>query len=251
MASIRTPCSLIVDGADLGAAQMAVDEALLDSVAAEPYPALRFYRWSQPTLSLGYFQSYSERAAHAPSLHCPLVRRQTGGGAILHDHELTYSLVVPCADPLAQEPARLYGAVHDALIEVLVALGCQATLQRDAVADQEHQQPFLCFLRRAPGDVLLGPIKICGSAQRRRRGAILQHGSLLLARSTAAPELPGILERSGRRMDPGELATGWGRGIAERLRFLLVPREISLAQRQAAQKLSAEKYSHARWNQRR
>ncbi len=251
MANSLTPCRLIIDGADTGAAQMAVDEALLDSVAAEPCPTLRFYRWSRPTLSLGYFQNYAERLAHAPSRDCPLVRRQTGGGAILHDQELTYSLVVPCADPLAHEPARLYEAAHDALIELLAAYGCQAQRQCEPAASAQCQQPFLCFQRRTPGDVLLGPIKICGSAQRRRRGAILQHGSLLLARSAAAPELPGILEQCGHPLDPGELSTGWGHGIAERLRFRPVRQEISLAERQAAQKLAIDKYACVLWNERR
>src|SRR4029079_17986228 len=117
--------------------------------------------------------------------------------------------------------------------------------------DEKRPQPFLCFLRRAPGDVLSGSTKICGSAQRRRRGAILQHGSLILARSPAAPELPGILELIGKRLEVGELVTGWGRGVADRLQFLLRMQPISLNERLAAQKLTNEKYSHALWTERR
>jgi lipoate-protein ligase A len=249
MADSPMPCRLIVDGAAPGAWQMAVDEALLDSVADNRQPVLRFYRWSEPTLSLGYFQTSAERATHPASGACPAVRRQTGGGAILHDQELTYSLVMPCAHPLAQEPGLLYDAVHDALIELLGQHGISARRNCDSIAPDP--QPFLCFVRRARGDVLAGPIKICGSAQRRRRGAILQHGSLLLARSPAAPELPGLLEHSGRRFQPGELTTGWGRGIAQRLQLALDQQQISLAEQAAARKLDTEKYTQPHWTERR
>ena len=72
---------------------MAVDEALLIDAAENGVATLRFYQWSEPTLSLGYFQRYDDRDQHAASRECAVVRRQTGGGAILHDRELTYSLV--------------------------------------------------------------------------------------------------------------------------------------------------------------
>ena len=94
-----SPCRLIDDGAAIGARQMALDEALLESAAERGSATLRFYRWSEPTLSLGYFQDYAERDSHAASRNCALVRRQTGGGAILHDRELTYSLAIPRAHP--------------------------------------------------------------------------------------------------------------------------------------------------------
>ncbi|HEY1784986.1 MAG TPA: lipoate--protein ligase family protein, partial [Pirellulales bacterium] len=85
-------CRLLVDAPASGAWNMAVDEALVDDAAERGTCWLRFYGWSEPTLSLGYFQGHAERLVHRPSRHCPLVRRASGGGAILHDAEITYCL---------------------------------------------------------------------------------------------------------------------------------------------------------------
>ena len=74
---------------------MAVDEVLLDAAAVREQLSLRFYGWSEPTLSLGYFQRVADRKQHIASRECPLVRRLSGGGAILHDDELTYSFATP------------------------------------------------------------------------------------------------------------------------------------------------------------
>src|SRR5882724_9809402 len=86
---------LIIDPPAHGAWNMAVDEALLESAAVDGIATLRLYQWSEPTLSLGYFQPAADRQTHPASRECPLVRRASGGGAILHDRELTYSLAIP------------------------------------------------------------------------------------------------------------------------------------------------------------
>ena len=247
----QLPCRLIVEGADSGARQMAVDEVLLEGAAAGGGATLRFYQWIEPTLSLGYFQRYAERDAHAASRDCALVRRQTGGGAILHDRELTYSLVSPWAHPLATDATRLYDAVHQSLIRVLAEMGLNARQRAVQHTQPASAQPFLCFQRQTMGDVLLGETKICGSAQRRRRGAILQHGSLLLATSTAAPELPGILEVGGRALEAGELAERWGRKIAATIQLALSPGALSPAECTTASSLGREKYGAELWNRRR
>jgi lipoate-protein ligase A len=244
-------CRLLVDPPAAGAWNMAVDEALLDWSAEHGARVLRFYRWSEPTLSLGYFQSYAERMRHPPSCQATVVRRSSGGGAILHDHELTYSLSMPGDHALADDSTWLYTAAHEALIETLSAWGVQAVLcQPSAVADRDAE-PFLCFERRARGDVLVGAAKICGSAQRRRRGALLQHGSLILSRSAAAPEIPGLDELSGHQLDPSELVAHWSQSIGHRLnlQFDRAPLEPGLAQRAAV--LASEKYGGDRWTQRR
>ena len=98
-----TVCHLIVDAPADGAWNMAADEALLHTVSNTETPVLRFYQWQSPTLSLGYFQSYADRNQHAASLEADVVRRLSGGGAILHDQELTYSLVLPGSNPLASD----------------------------------------------------------------------------------------------------------------------------------------------------
>src|SRR5262245_57717493 len=88
---------LLSDPPAPGAWNMAVDEVLLTAAAASGQATLRFYTWNEPTLSLGYFQAAADRQQHAASLACTLVRRASGGGAILHDRELTYSVALPLA----------------------------------------------------------------------------------------------------------------------------------------------------------
>jgi len=246
-----TPCRLLVDGPASGAWQMAVDEVLLDSAAERGVATLRFYEWSEPTLSLGYFQGYRERDAHRASRDCPLVRRQTGGGAILHDVELTYSLALPFAHPLAADTTRLYDAAHQALIEVLAGFDIVARLCEQASAIESGEQPFLCFARRSTGDVLLGNSKIGGSAQRRRRGAILQHGSLILAASPAAPELPGIFELAKKKLSPVALTEAWAKQMAGQLWLRPTASFLTAGELDAIRKLTLEKYSANSWNQRR
>jgi lipoate-protein ligase A len=197
---------LIIDPPARGAWNMAVDEALLES-AGEGITTLRFYQWSEPTLSLGYFQAVVEREGHAPSHECPLVRRASGGGAIVHDHELTYCLAVPIAQRFGALANALYDAIHNTLIETLAEWGVRAELHRPtANVASIAPQPFLCFQRRTPGDVICGGAKIAGSAQRRQRGGLVQHGSILLSQSAWAPELPGIEQITAIIVDADDLA---------------------------------------------
>src|SRR5213592_104397 len=118
------PARLIIDK-HLGPMNMAVDEALLLS-APRTGPTLRFYQWEEPTLSLGYFQSAAERCQHATSAGCAIVRRSTGGGAILHHDELTYSFVIPMSQQEKSASQPLYYAFHETLVESLAELGIEA-----------------------------------------------------------------------------------------------------------------------------
>ena len=181
-----------------GPANMALDEALLDAVAAEPSQALlRTYGWSEPTLSLGYFQKISEAEADPRWHRVPIVRRPTGGGAIWHHHELTYALVIPAGHPLARPAATLYHAVHSALADLLRRHGVDTALRGALTPSPTAPPPFLCFADRAAEDLVCQHAKIVGSAQRRRSGAILQHGSMLLRRSPfRLPSFPGVADLS-------------------------------------------------------
>jgi len=240
-------CRLLVDPPAAGAWNMAVDEVLWEWSSGTGRCCLRLYRWAEPTLSLGYFQAYDERQQHAPSRSCPVVRRISGGGAIVHDVELTYSVVVPARHPAAAGRQRLYDAVHGAMVELLAAFGIHASIQPAADSPRQTVQPFLCFQRRAPGDVLVGPVKVAGSAQRRNQLAVLQHGSLLLARSQAAPELSGLEEIAGRSLAPEQVITAWLPRLSERLGLQWVEQTLSLDERDRAAQLVAEKHGSELW----
>jgi lipoate-protein ligase A len=175
-----------------GVRNMALDEALLEAALERGDCTVRWYRWSAATVSVGYFQA-AEAAAGIPGLAgLPIVRRLTGGGAILHHHEWTYSCTLPTGHPLADSPTSIYDRVHERVVAALAEQGIRAALRGEALAEREGT--FLCFGRGDPRDIVLGGHKILGSAQRRRRGAVLQHGSLLVHRSEHAPQFPGLLD---------------------------------------------------------
>jgi lipoate-protein ligase A len=175
---------------------MAIDEAMLDMVASGELPAaFRTYGWSVPTLSLGYFQRYDDRLNDPRLATQPIVRRPTGGGALWHDQELTYAVVVPEHHPLARPSYRLYETVHMAIASLLQSFAIPVRRRADLPeVPLEGPKPFLCFHDHDDNDLLLTGHKIVGSAQRRRRGAVLQHGSILLWHSKTTPELVGVLD---------------------------------------------------------
>lgn len=200
------PVHLIVDQqARSGLFNMSLDEALLELGATRDFCVCRIYRWEEPTVTLGYFQA-SQQDQENPFPGLPVVRRLSGGGAILHDLELTYSCVLPASHPIRHDPSQLYVTIHEALIELLHKCGCRSALRSDFLkhleASGDHatqaaeKETFLCFLRQNPNDIVEATTgqKIVGSAQRRRRGVILQHGSILMKASKLASEIPGICD---------------------------------------------------------
>jgi lipoate-protein ligase A len=245
-------CRLILSEPASGAMNMALDEALLESVGDEP--VLRIYQWSRPTLSLGYFQAAAERDTHEASRTCDVVRRPSGGGAILHDRELTYCLVLPEALAKTQPHTNWYFAVHRAPIESLQLLTGGTSglaLCQNPPEIPVGEEPFLCFQRRAEGDVLFGEQKIAGSAQRRRGGAILQHGSVLLERSPHAPELPGICDLVEHTVEFAQILELLAPRIAERLSFRLRESMLDADELDLANQLHATKYNAPTWTERR
>lgn len=192
------PFRLLVDPPHDGVANMARDEALLTLVGdGSSPPTLRFYRWDPPTISLGYFQRFAEfEALPPPAGKLALVRRTTGGGAILHDREWTYSLTLPAAHPALHGGASsLYELVDTALIDSLALLNVHATSCRAGDGSTAARGPFFCFERRHCSDVLLGDQKLAGSAQRRTRQAVLQHGSIILANRFAQHKVAALSDQ--------------------------------------------------------
>jgi lipoate-protein ligase A len=166
------------DGAHSAAMNMAIDEALLASVAV---PSIRFYRWRFPALSFGFFGKFTDVANYAAERD--LVRRWTGGGVVFHGDDLTYSIVVPPSDPVFSKPSRsIYGAIHAALRDALVASGERAELAPvtsivnpgAAIIDRGYS----CFANPVRADVMLNGRKIAGAAQRRTRRGLLHQGSI-------------------------------------------------------------------------
>lgn len=241
---------LIIDPPAAGVWNMAVDEALLQSSEFDGV-TLRFYQWDEPTLSLGYFQSLADRDQHRASRDCPVVRRASGGGAIVHDRELTYSLIAPVSQRFGDAAAELYDLVHRSLCDTLSAWHVNATLFEPPLVQfgtspLPRSEPFLCFERRSRGDVVLGAHKICGSAQRRHQQRVLQHGSLLLARSQAAPELPGVNDLVPSPPTLDEVSGTWLTHLVRRLQ--MVPQAVQLTSEElAAARIQEGKFSDPKW----
>lgn len=171
---------LIYDIPANGAWNMAVDESLMESVGAgQSPPTLRFYSWNPPCLSLGYGQYFSDvDLTRVDQLGWDVVRRPTGGRAILHTDELTYSLSLPANDNLAAGTiVESYQRISRALLEGLNRLG--AAPRTDQRAEQIEVGP-VCFETPSHYEITVDGRKLVGSAQTRRKNAILQHGSLPL-----------------------------------------------------------------------
>ncbi len=229
---------------------MAIDQLLLQRAASEGQTALRFYQWAEPTLSLGYFQSATARSRHRESLNCPVIRRSSGGGAIVHDLELTYCYTTPSTIRSTHASRQLYDAFHETLILCLAELGIEAVLCEPS-SKAVHEEPFLCFQRRAAGDVLCGDHKVTGSAQRRFRSAIMQHGSILLDQSTSAPQLPGLRQMGGQPISAAELIDRWVPRIGERLRFETRDSELAKEEINQAGHWVHRQFGNPHWTHRR
>lgn len=254
---------------------MAVDEALLDGVAAgSAPPTLRFYTWTPACLSLGYFQPFAVvNLAGCHALGVDVVRRPTGGRAILHDRELTYSVTLP-ASVLGHDGGILpsYYRVSLALQAGLKTLGVPATLAPESEASAATTHGPACFDRPSAHEILLYGRKLVGSAQVRRAGALLQHGSILIE-----PRIDKLLAclrldeatSAGRREDPGKGIEGSVAGLAEvghfepagiagavaeafadRFGVAIVPQTLMPNEVASARDLARTKYQSPGWTER-
>lgn len=165
-----------------GALNMAIDDVLLDGLLSSFDFTLRLYGWRTPTVSLGYGQRWTDgfdRGA-AGSAAVRLVRRRTGGRAVMHAHELTYAVVGPAdRGVLAGGVQDTYRRISTGLLQGLADLGVEATLERSS-GRRERTEPGACFGSRARYELVASGGKLLGSAQRRTQRRVLQHGSLPL-----------------------------------------------------------------------
>lgn len=247
-----------------GAWNMAVDEALMASVAAgESPPALRFYQWSPPCLSLGRRQplvGVDQERLRADGFD--VVRRETGGWAILHTDELTYSVTLSPDDPRADGPILdAYRKLSQGLVEGLALLGVQAEM-KPASASGAHNLSAACFEVPSAYEITAGGRKLIGSAQARPNGRVLQHGTLPLygdisrvtryltfpdeaARATLADQLAAhatTLEVvAGRTVEFAEAARAMTEGFARALNLTLEPSDLTQTERERAEEIAARK----------
>jgi len=258
---------LLRDSAADGAANMARDEALLASAARGAAPTLRLYAWIRPTLSLGAHQPGADADLHACRRRgVDLVRRPTGGGAVLHDAEVTYAVAGRLGrSPFPYSVVGVYEGIAAALVAALARMnvpavaGCSATRERP---------PADCFARPAHREILVGGRKLIGSAQLRRRGAFLQHGSILLdfdparlrevlraaARETPSaeggvgPRAPMTLrEWTGRAVSATEVEDALIRGFASAFGSGFEPGALDARESEESATLRASKYLDALW----
>lgn len=272
---------LLRQPAQPGARNMAVDAAILENViAGQSPPTLRFYDWDPACLSLGFAQLYADVDEHALSEHgWHVVRRPTGGRAILHTDELTYSVIGPSDEPrLVGSVLESYKRLSEGLMQSLLLLGLLVERQpMRGVEEARLGNGFgaldnpVCFEVPSDYEITLHGKKIIGSAQARKKGGVLQHGSLPLfgdiARITEILRYPNeevrhqaaervraraatVEEGLGRRVSWEEAGASFVRGFSEALNIEFVEGELSEAERMAAERWMAERYGAAVWTQR-
>lgn len=254
-----------------GAWNMALDEAILEaSAAGESLPTLRLYAWQPACLSLGHGQPLADVDMERLSNHgWDVVRRPTGGRAILHTDELTYAVIGPKDEPrLVGDILTSYKRISGALMAALAIIGLPVQAQPQSPSLPNRSPDPVCFEVPSNYEITAGGKKLVGSAQARRAEGVLQHGTLplhgdlsritqalvyaseterrqaaekLLARATTAESV------LGRSVSWEEAAEAFVQAFSERLDLNLEIGEISEGEKQRAQQLVVEKYAHPDW----
>jgi lipoate-protein ligase A len=265
---------IIEEEARSGAANMAVDEAIaLACAEGSSLPTLRFYRWSPPTVSLGRHQKIADvDLDRIGALGYDLVRRTTGGRAILHTDELTYSAIA------AADELRMAGGVMDAYLRLSNGLlaGLQALgLLAEKAAGNVRAGPDVsaaCFEVPSAYEITAGGRKLMGSAQSRRQGHVLQHGSLpltgdiarlvdvlalpaeeaahlrrqLAERASTLAQAIGLPEDSPL-LEFHRVAASMAEGFAATLNLELIPGPLTAAETRCAAELIRTRYANPEW----
>jgi len=221
---------LLHTGSRPAAENMAMDEALLEAAPQSGKPVLRFYGWTEPAATFGYFQSYS---AVAPMTRLrPLVRRPTGGGLVPHDGDWTYSLIFPPTDPwYALKAVKSYERVHAWIRSSFAQAGVATELSAGAFG----KTPGQCFAGAERFDLLWQARKIAGAAQRRNRHGLLVQGSI--------QPPPGVAKADWQKAFCDAAHRQWGVNWA--------PLEAGPALEGRASDVAQQKYSQRSYNERR
>jgi lipoate-protein ligase A len=258
-----------------GAWNMALDEAILLSVGrGESPPTLRLFAWDPPCLSLGYAQPFSDIDMPAVTERgWDVVRRPTGGRAILHTDEITYSVITNHLEPrLAGSIVESYRRVSKALLEVLNLLGIRAIADKEYdLPEQVDKRGAVCFEVPSNYEITVGEKKILGSAQARRSEGILQHGSLPLMgdisritqvltfadESKRSQVARRVLERAAtvesilqKTISWEEAASAFENAFETALDLQFVAEDPTQKELREAQRLVREKYANPEWTNR-
>lgn len=253
-----------------GAWNMALDEALLMScLRGDSPPVLRLYAWNPPCLSLGYAQPFQDvDLARLNERGWDLVRRPTGGRAILHADELTYAVIGPARHPLlAGSVLESYRRLARALLAALRALGLPAEMNEESLAADRSANP-VCFESPSAYEITVQGKKLIGSAQARRKDGVLQHGALPLAgdltrivqvlafpdeaaRQRAAERLLAratTVERVLGRPIPWEMAAqAFVNAFRQTFSICFEPSEPTIAEKARAEELVRIRYANPHW----
>ena len=188
---------LIIDGQQPGAANMAIDRAMLAARREGSSPAtLRLYRWKCPTVTVGHFQRLEQVDLTACARRgFDVARRPTGGRGVLHDDELTYCVVAHVEDGVPRGVAASYRHLSAALAEAYRTLGVEAELTQRSLGESGSGA---CYLHATQADLSLGAAKLSGSAQVWGGDAVLQHGSFVRTRDVEAEAEVFRLGKRGR-----------------------------------------------------
>lgn len=253
---------IIIQGAHHAFFNMALDEAISEAVRQSLSPAtLRLYQWDRPSVTLGYFQKISEiNMPYCIEKGYPVVRRATGGRAILHDAELTYSLSSSKNFPLFK--GRLlenYAVISNALVRGLNHAGIKAQVSFTRKRDLSQRNPA-CFKSVSFGEVTLDGRKVIGSAQRRYQNGFLQQGSVLLnfhprelcnvLNAGEEEDFNGIgsISNTDREVSFNDLTGPLKEAFEKELNIKLISDRPSKFELSLAGELEEKKYSTQEWN---
>ncbi len=248
---------LLDTGALPASVNMAIDEAILQlHVSGKSPPTLRFYQWDPPAISLGYFQRrHNIDFSRCQSLGLEVVRRITGGRAVMHREDLTYSVIADCKYSLPAILKESYRRLCDGLLAGFDLLGIAAEVGSERVSST---QPDVCFMLSTLGDIVYQGKKFVGSAQTRLEASLLQHGSIVLesqvetwmeilavnndSREALSRMLrartTSINEILGRKINAAEVKIAVREGMAQALGIVFEPGELSREEWALAQEMA-------------
>ncbi|MBN1887266.1 MAG: lipoate--protein ligase family protein [Thermoflexales bacterium] len=268
---MHTVWRLLNTAQDCGAANMAVDEAILRAVQAGTVPpTLRLYGWTPACLSLGHAQPAAEVDWEAcRRLGVDVVRRSSGGRAILHVDELTYSLAAPDSEPrVAGDIVSSYRKISAGLLAGLRLLNVPGLESKPQASSTHRALPAspVCFQAPSHYEITVGGKKLAGSAQMRKRAVLLQHGAIPLCGDIARicrlllprPEEAALRARAttveatlGRAPSFDEAAAALVIGFSHALNVELVAGQLTLQEQLWAAELRRDKYGCDEWTKRR